>query len=60
MPKPQDHCRRGAVKIVRERNREFGVRFCLLRMSEAIPIKSEQHDCLTIALTMIPSKLTLS
>lgn len=50
-PKAQDHCRSGVVKIVRQMNREFGVKFGLLGISEATPIKPRQHDCLDHGLT---------
>lgn len=30
-----------------QRNWKFAVRLCFLEMSEAIPMKSHQHDCVS-------------
>ena len=39
------HCQSRGGKIVRDRIREFDVRFCLLVRSEAASIQSYQHKC---------------
>lgn len=49
----KEHCRREGIKNVRAKIKEISVRLCLLVLSEATPIKSQQHDCSNVSSTMM-------
>ena len=42
-PRPREHCGTEGRKITTAR-REFSVRFCLLVLPQAVPIKSHEHE----------------